>query len=131
MSDLVQQAAPSAHDVEIEVPLQTERAVTVRMVAASLAADAGFSVDEIDDLRLAISEVFSVLVEASPDGRARVTFGVAGDEVTATIARVGGAEPIEIDDLGATILRAVVDEFTVEGSTVRLVKVADEAKSSN
>ena len=127
MTDL----AESAADIEIEVPLRTERAATVRVVAASLAADAGFSIDEIDDLRLAISEVFSMLLDTSPDGRARISFTVAEAEVRATISTVGSDEAIEVDDLGASILRAVVDEFVVDGSSVRLVKTATEANASN
>ena len=48
---------------EVIVPLRTRYASTVRMIAASLGAEAGFTVDEIDDLRLALDEVFSLLAE--------------------------------------------------------------------
>lgn len=115
-----------ADDIEIEVPLRTERAATVRVVAASLAADSGFSIDEIDDLRLAISEVFSMLVDSSAGGRARISFVVDGTGIQATIENVGSDEPIEVDELGLGILGAVVDEFSIEGSSVRLVKMANE-----
>ncbi len=127
MNDLTQRAA----DIEIEVPLQAERAATVRVVAASLAADAGFSVDEIDDLRLAISEVFSILVDASPHGRARIGFSVTDSAIRAMISTIGDDAGIEIDDLGANILRAVVDEYHVDGSSIELVKTASETTSSN
>jgi len=126
MTDLAQ----GAHDIEIEVPLRTERAGTVRVVAASLAADAGFTIDEIDDLRLAISEVFSMLVEASPGGRARVVFDVSGDQVAATIGHVNSAAAIDIDELGATILTAVVDDYSVEGNSIRVVKTGRESNST-
>ncbi len=123
--------AESVADIEIEVALRSERASTVRVVAASLAADAGFSIDEIDDLRLAISEVFSMMVEASPDGRARISFTVVESEVRANISTVGSSVAIEVDDLGASILSAVVDEFVVDGSSVRLVKTAQEFTSTH
>ena len=45
--------------VRLQVPSRDEFASTVRVVVASIGADAGFSVDDIDDLRLAVSEVFS------------------------------------------------------------------------
>ena len=46
---------------EVIVPLRTRYASTVRVIAASLGAEAGFTVDEIDDVRLALDEVFSLL----------------------------------------------------------------------
>ena len=61
----------SAH-VDVTVPLRPEYASIVRLVTASLGADAGFTVDDIDDLRLAMSEVFSALVDASA-GRLRIS----------------------------------------------------------
>ncbi|MFN3256012.1 MAG: hypothetical protein ACE37B_09965 [Ilumatobacter sp.] len=56
--------------VELTVPLGTRHAMTVRTVVASVAADIGLNVDDIDDLRLAVSEVFTILVEGAraPDG---------------------------------------------------------------
>ena len=53
--------------VELSVPLGARHAMTVRTVVASVAADIGMNVDEIDDLRLAVSEVFTILVEAARD----------------------------------------------------------------
>ena len=57
------------------MPFRTEFAATLRTVVAAVGSDAGFSVDELDDVRLALSEVFSVLVDADCGaGRARVSF---------------------------------------------------------
>ena len=117
-------------DIEIEVPLRTERASTIRVVAASLGADAGFSVDEIDDFRLAISEVFSVLVDASPGGRARVAFTLRGQEVRATIGEIDAETPIELDDLALGILRSVLDEFTIIDNSAHLMKRAFETATT-
>ena len=56
--------------VDVTVPLRAEFASIVRLIAASLGADAGFTVDDIDDLRLALSEVFSSLVDTvTAEGR--------------------------------------------------------------
>lgn len=117
-------------DIEIEIPLRTERASTLRVVAASLGADAGFSVDEIDDFRLAISEVFSVLVDASPGGRARIAFALKGREVRVTIREVDAETPIELDDLASGILRSVLDEFTIVNNAAHLMKRALETATT-
>ena len=59
---------------DVIVPLRTRYASTIRMIAASLGAEAGFTVDEIDDLRLALDEVFSLLAERHVGDRVRTRF---------------------------------------------------------
>ena len=59
---------------------QHRHASTVRVVAASLGADAGLTVDEIEDLRLGVNEAVSVLadVDAPTGARLRVRFEIQG-----------------------------------------------------
>jgi len=122
-------ASVSSHRVEVSVPLRSEFVATLRTMAASLGADVGFSIDEIDDLRLALSEVVSSLldIEGSPDDRITASFDLLGGGVTVTITtdRVGVA--IELDDLAVTILDSVVDRYEIDGANVTLVKLASEA----
>jgi hypothetical protein len=105
------------------------------MLAASLGADAGFSVDEIDDLRLAISEVVSSLgngperddtIAGSGADRIDAWFEVAGDEIGVSITTRDGTSELVLDDLATGILNSVVDGYEVRGTTVRLVKRAAE-----
>ena len=121
-------ASVGSHRVEVSVPLRTEFVATLRTMAASLGADVGFSIDEIDDLRLALSEVVSSLldIEGSPDDRITASFDLLGGGVTVTITtdRVGVA--IELDDLAVTILDSVVDRYEIDGANVTLVKMASE-----
>lgn len=103
-----------AHTVSLTVPLDLRHASTARMVAASLAADAGFSVDEIDDLRLGINEVVSVLADErsdDPSARLQISFNVAPGHVEARVARSDGAGTAELDDLAKRILDAVTDHY--------------------
>lgn len=118
-----------ADSIEIWVPLRPEFGATVRTVAASLGADVGFSVDELDDLRLALSEVFSVMVDLGDPDQARLvtTFSVAPGAITATMASDSLAGHIELDDLASSILRSVVDDHQVAASSITLVKSAAEA----
>jgi serine/threonine-protein kinase RsbW len=118
-------AIDHAHTVSLTMPLDVRHASTARMVAASLAADAGFSVDEIDDLRLGINEVVSVLAdEASADSQARlsVEFTVSPGRVEATVARSDGAGTAELDDLAQRILDAVTDRYEYSRGAFKLSK---------
>ncbi len=122
-------ASAGSQRVEVSVPLRTEFVATLRTMAASVGADAGFSIDEIDDLRLAISEVVSSLVDVkgSPDDRIAAAFDLHGEGVTVTITTDRDGTAIELDDLAATILDSVLDRYDVAGMNVTLTKLASEA----
>jgi serine/threonine-protein kinase RsbW len=114
--------------VEIRVPLRPEYATTVRTVAASLGADAGFSVDELDDLRLALSEVFSVMAElGTKDSRATLSFAVSDDTMSIDVSADGLDGAVEFDELATTILQSVVDDHRIDQAVVTLTKRAGEA----
>jgi serine/threonine-protein kinase RsbW len=105
--------------VELDLPLQHRHASTVRVVAASLGADAGLTVDEIEDLRLGVNEAVSVLadIDAVDGARLHVRFEVQGQAMVVTARRNGVDQALsmdDIDELAVRILRAVVDEFRVD-----------------
>lgn len=116
--------------VELTVPLVAQYASTVRTVAAALGADAGFSVDELDDIRLSLSEVFSALVddaEAAATARASVSFSIGVGMVRVEVRTDRDANSIDLDDLALGILRSVTDHLEVTSTTVAFVKHATEA----
>jgi anti-sigma regulatory factor (Ser/Thr protein kinase) len=112
-------SSESVEVVELDLPLAHRHASTVRVVAASLGADAGLTIDEIEDLRLGVNEAVSVLadVDATSGARLRVRFEILGHGMTVIARRSGVEQALSLDDidgLAARILRAVVDEFRVD-----------------
>mgnify|MGYP001793689580 CR=1 FL=1 len=130
-----QGATRSATDiVDLAVPLRVDFAVSVRIMTASLAADVGFTVDEIDDLRLGVSEVFTLLADhdlAAADERCHVTYVVSDGEISVTMRRSGSRDPVELDPLATSILASVVDEHQVDADGVTVVKRASEASGDS
>jgi hypothetical protein len=121
MADTEPDSPPGDEDqFEVIVPLRTRYASTVRIIAASLGADAGFTVDEIDDVRLALDEVFSMLAERHVGERVRTTFRLEDHQLIAGFRLESGPVDVTPDELAANILRSVVDryEFTSEGVTL-------------
>ena len=116
-----------AEHVDIEIPLHTRHASTVRAVAAAVCADLGFSVDAIDDLRLGVNEAVALLsdVDATPDARLKITFEAGDEAVTVRCSRRGvddELEPDDLDVLARRILDAVVDEYGIAGGIFTVVK---------
>ena len=135
--DMETPATGSSHDdaIEIGVPLRTEHAATLRLMVASIAADAGFSIDEIDDLKLAVSEIFNVLLDAADDAadesldgapkrRAVLRLSVDGPTFTLDLTDTRAGGPLELDTLSAAILASIVDDHRVTDGVVTLVKHA-------
>jgi serine/threonine-protein kinase RsbW len=112
---------------DVIVPLRTRYASTIRMIAASLGAEAGFTVDEIDDLRLALDEVFSLLAEHHVGDRVRTRFRLDGHQLVAALTLESGQVEVEPDELAANILRSVVDGFEFTSDGVTLTKRASES----
>ena len=120
----------SADTVEIVVPLRPQHAATLRLIVASLGSDNGLSVDEIDDLKLAVSEVFTLLTDDADEvgaSRAHVGYTATPEGITITLSRGLDDEALELDELAATILSSVVDRHVVEATGITLVKHATEA----
>ncbi len=111
---------------EVVVPLRTKYASTVRMIAASLGAEAGFTVDEIDDLRLALDEVFSLLAERHVGDRVRTRFRLDGHQLVAGLTLESGPVDVQPDELAENILRSVVDRYEFTNDGVTLMKRASE-----
>ena len=121
-----------ADTIEIAVPLRVEHAATVRVIVASLGSDNGLTVDEIDDVKLAVSEIFTLLVDDADEvgaSHAHVSFTAAEGTITVTLHRGLADEQLELDALAATILSSVVDRHVVDAEGVTLVKHAAEANT--
>jgi hypothetical protein len=124
------------HPVHLTLPAEAGSVRLARLVAAGVAADAGLSIDDAEDLRIAVSELVALLVEGSddPSRSATVTYERSPGQVVVTgevsLAAAGASETPEAptDDLALEILRVVVDEhrFEVDGGNRRfhLVKRA-------
>jgi anti-sigma regulatory factor (Ser/Thr protein kinase) len=133
-----------SHPVQLTAPAERSSVRLARLVASGVGAEAGLSIDDTEDLRIAVSELVALLVDGVDDpGRSVVvTYVSAPGEVTVegegeagpsafaddTIERSEAADHAAVDDLALEILRVVVDvhDFHADetGRRFRLVKRA-------
>lgn len=112
--------------IEVILPLDARYASTLRVLAAALGADSGFTIDEIEDFRLGLNEVFSLLADGDRGGRVRVTFRLSAGALETRLVPEGHAVAVAPDELAASILRSVVDEYRFTPDGVVLTKRAAE-----
>lgn len=113
-------------NVEVMIPLDLRNASIVRVVAAALGADSGYSMDEIDDFGWRSTRRSRCWSTLPPHRLAHITFTPGDGELTATLQRSDGIPPATPDTLAAGILRAVVDGMNIDGPVIRLQKRAAE-----
>jgi serine/threonine-protein kinase RsbW len=113
--------------VSLIVPARPEYLRLVRLAAADTGARAELSIEEIDDLRIAVDELTYALIGDDPlDVMLTVRYAASPGlvEIEGTCAAPEG--PVEVSGLSKSIIGAVVDEheiFDLDGARgFRLVK---------
>ena len=102
----------SADIVRLSVPATLEYVRIVRLAASGMASRYGYDIDEIENLRVAVDELASMVVDAADDGDLAVSFSTLDGDF-----RIEGRAPtatdteLTVDPLTASILNAVCDKY--------------------
>ena len=111
--------------VRLDLPAQPRYIAAARVVAASLGAESGLSVDDLDDLRLGVGELVATVIDgADPDARVGLAYTTDGGVVTVTGRVAGSAATATPDELSRRILAAVTDSYQLDGGSFSLTKSA-------
>ncbi len=106
--------------VELSIPVQSDLFLLARLTGATVASRAGFDVEEIDDLRLAVDELCVLIAGDRGAGCLNLTFITNGDAVEVICVRDdsaadgGNADERRERELSIRILDALVDEHGEE-----------------
>jgi serine/threonine-protein kinase RsbW len=104
--------------VSITVPAEPAYLRVVRLVAAGLASRLGFTIDQIDDLKIAVDELAAYLTGSKGrDGDLEVSFAVHEDRIEITGSghfSQGRHVRTELTELSRKILDTVADSATLE-----------------
>jgi anti-sigma regulatory factor (Ser/Thr protein kinase) len=111
--------------VRLAIPAAPEFLRLARLAAADVASRAGFSFEDIEDLRIGVDELCHLLMApGTQDEHLHLTFTLQPDTVTVEgegPARNSGDPVVEQSELSQTIVTAVVDEHEVsrDGASLR------------
>jgi len=110
-------------DVVLSIPARTPNLRIARLTASSLAADLGFGLEDLEDLRVAVTELCSVLVDDETSAaRIDLRFRIDGNGVVVEGQRDGAPGDLpELDPIAAELLAVTTDEHSLaaEGGTWR------------
>jgi serine/threonine-protein kinase RsbW len=98
-------------EVVLTVPAETSYVSLVRTAASAVCAQADFTLDALDDLKLAVDEACALAIAAAPAGAdLAVTFVVLGHTVEVDLVSASATgTPIGTNTFAWTVLTALVD----------------------
>lgn len=123
----------SNETVQLTVPADPAYVSVVRTVTASLAARRDFTIEEIDDLRIAVDEASALLLpHAGPAGSLSATFGGAGSTLTIEVSVPAGGAAAEPDQTSFAwmVLSALADSVASATGDGRLVLTLTKARGA-
>jgi len=123
---------PDGDAVEVRVPADVGYVSTLRLTAASLAARCDLTIDDIEDLRLAVDEACALLLpHANAGSTLDARFELAKDRL-AVAASVETAETAELDRAGFawTVLDALATSVDVRSADGRLTILVTKARET-
>lgn len=110
------------NEIRLVLPAHPEYARIARLAVAGLATRLGFSYDEVEDLRIAVGEVCSVLVSTDGAGRLELVYEML-DRGLRVAAAASEGPASQVNDLTEQILDAVVDEHQIDPKHRRVVLI--------
>jgi len=122
MSDLRQPPSTTLGPIDLRLPADPSMSRVLRLAASGVASLSGFTVEEIEEIKLAVSEVLIALVEHGVGDHVDVRFVASSDEFTVHgSTRATSAVDEHAPDLA--LCRAVLTDVCTEHS----LTIDDEA----
>lgn len=114
MADAPSSDADAAEEIRLTVPALADYARVVRLAVSGLASRSGFAYDDVEDIRIAVGEVFGMLVDDDESARLRFSTHVDDGGLDLRAERVPPAAVAEPSELSGQILDAVVDDAEID-----------------
>ncbi|MDP2210571.1 MAG: hypothetical protein Q8J63_02390 [Candidatus Aquicultor sp.] len=99
--------------VEMNVPARREYARLIRLAVAGIASRMDFTVDSLEDLKMAIDEAYVIALDDPVQEVFNVAFIIHPDRLEILVPGLGSAESLEdelLQKFGFSILNSVMDK---------------------
>jgi len=106
----------ATQDIVLSFPARTTNLRIARLTASSVATDLGFGLEDTEDLRVAVTELSSALIDdESDESRLELRFRVEADAVVVEGRRRDMGDPIpELDPIARELLAVTTDDHRLE-----------------
>lgn len=124
--------------IKMEIPANPDYVSILRLTTSGIANKLGFSMDDIEDMKVAVSEACTNAVKHSEDNKVNIKFNLLENRIEIEIKDNGkGYDVSSIDTpdlsnpkengLGLFIIQTLMDEVSIEskgnqGTTIKMTK---------
>ncbi len=114
-------------NVELTLPMKREYVSTARLTASSVANRVGFNIDEVEDIKVAVSEVCNIILskESNEVGQYKISFCIR--ENILQISFTGENTPFKYlrdsleNEYGLYIMKALMDSVELSNDSNSIV----------
>lgn len=119
-------------DVELRLPADSAYASVLRTTTAGLAARLDFTIDDIEDLRIAVGEANAMVLEHADDATDLIAaFHLAPGRMTVSIAVEAAANPVpDLDSFAWQVLTTLASSADIESGGGRFAIVMTMTSSA-
>lgn len=122
-------SSPNRSRAELRITADPRLLRVARVTAASMAAELPFTIQDIEDLRVAVDELSAAVMEGcGPDAMVDLVFEIAGEQIEVSGRVSGAGPPVALHPVAADLLGLVAEshELGTDGDdrTFRFTKRA-------
>ena len=102
--------------IELSLPTNTAYLSTARLTASSIANRQGFDIDEMEDIKSAVSEACAYVIrkaQGRPCKLFRLIFSIGDGFVDIQLSSDGGSFAADEDEMSLLIMEALMDDLTL------------------
>lgn len=103
--------------IKLSFPVNAAYVSSARLTASSIANRMGFDIDEIEDIKTAVSEACTYIIStltATINSNFEISFRLTGDTLQIGILTQGAAVSQDADEMSLVMIKALVDEFNID-----------------
>jgi serine/threonine-protein kinase RsbW len=112
MSDI-----PQDNSIKLSFPVNAAYVSSARLTASSIANRMSFDIDEVEDIKTAVSEACTYIIKAmTPPARGHfeINFYLRESSMDISISAKGAFVTANSDDMSLMMIRALVDAFHID-----------------
>ena len=119
-------------DVELRVPADSAYASVIRTTTAGLAARLDFTIDDIEDLRIAVGEANAMVLEHADPGTDLVCgFHLEPGRITISVSGTAASSPVpDLDSFAWQVLTTLATSADIESAEGRFAIVMTMTSSA-
>ncbi len=111
---------PENENIHLTLPVNASYVSAARLTASSIANRMGFDIDEIEDIKAAVSEACTFIIKKMPHGKSHnftlffeITPGVLKIKLTVD---AGVDLSLSEDEMGLIMIKALMDDLVIDDS---------------